>query len=270
MVVYIEYLIANNFFITYLICDLTYILTLRKRSRKRIIIASLLSTVTAFAYLFLVDYMWLHYMIKAVLWVVLSLILFVKKQNLLISSFVFLLLTMLVGGALTFLSTLVSPAEVIEGRLSFDFPIGVIVLASYVTVFIVKRVHLALFRRNVSQDLICNVKMGINGKTLEFRGFVDTGNRLMDSKSGLPVVVVRVSAVINVFSPAMFANLIEKGRSGNCITYKSVTGGVNKIMLIYPEFCKIEGKKENVDVALGVSFSGFYGDYDLILPSSIV
>jgi hypothetical protein len=41
-------------------------------------------------------------------------------------------------------------------------------------------------------------------------------------------------------------------------------------MLIYPDFFYVEGEKQNKEVALGVSFSGFYGEYDMILhPNTI-
>ena len=32
-----------------------------------------------------------------------------------------------------------------------------------------------------------------------------------------------------------------------------------------PIYFNIVGNKENIDVAIGVSFSGFYGEYDAIL-----
>ena len=41
-------------------------------------------------------------------------------------------------------------------------------------------------------------------------------------------------------------------------------------MIIYPDYFKIVGEKENKDVAIGVSFSGFYGDYDAILHPLII
>ena len=63
--------------------------------------------------------------------------------------------------------------------------------------------------------------------------------------------------------------MIEKGRN-DCISYATVTGGVNKIMLVYPDYFYIEGKKDCKDVALGVSFGGFYGDYDMILHPSLI
>lgn len=269
MVIYIEYLIIDNFLLTYLICDLSYVITVRKRSRIRSLIASAVATASAFAYLFCTDTV--GYILKGVLWLVLSLILYVKKQNVFVGALVFLVITMLLGGVLTFFATLATPHHnAISGHVSFSFPIGIIVLIGYVTAFVIKRLTSVINRTRGIEKLIYTVKTGINGKTLELKGFLDTGNRLVDGKSGLPVVIIKASAVIHAFSPAMFAQLIEKGRESNCITYTTVTGGVNRIMLIYPEFFKVEGKKESVDVALGLSFSGFYGDYDLILhPQSV-
>lgn len=271
MVIYVEYLILNNFCITYLICDLSYVVTMRKKSRVRAVIASIIATVTSFLYLFLTDQIVATYILKAVLWIVLSLILYLKKQNVFLSALVFLLTTMLIGGAITFVSTVLTPAQdAVGGRVVFTFPIGVLVILGYVFAFVIKRVSIALLKNKTSADLIRTVKIGVNGKTLILKGFVDTGNRLIDGKSGLPVVIVKASAVIEAFSPAMFASLIEKGRSGNCISYTTVTGGVNRIMLIYPELFVIEGKKDSADVAVGISFGGFYGDYDVILHPSIV
>ncbi len=270
MIVYVEYLIIDNFFLTYFISDLTYVLTRRKKSRKRIIIASIVATIGAFIYPLCAFNCVLTYAVKILFWIGLSLILFAKKQKLIISALILFLNTMFIGGALTFISTLITPTlDVIGGRVNFLFPFGVIVICGYGVAFILKRVHTAIFRHRINDSLIYNVKVGINGKTLELKGFMDTGNRLLDNKSGLPVVIVKASAVINAFSPATFARLIEKGRSENCITYTTVTGGVNRIMLIYPEFFALEGNKDSIDVALGVSFSGFYGDYDVILHPSL-
>ncbi|MBE5732742.1 MAG: hypothetical protein E7353_06905 [Clostridiales bacterium] len=268
MVVYIEYLIIDNFFLTYFICELTYFISRRKKNRKRMIITSTLATIGAFIYPFCASNFVLAYTLKAVAWIILCLILFVKKQSFFSSSLIFLLNTMLVGGVLTFISTLSSQqVDVIGGQVNFSFPIGVIVVAGYVITFVVKCVYTVIFRNRGSEDLVRTVKVGINGTTLHLKGFMDTGNRLVDCKSGLPVVIVKASAIIRAFSPATFASLIEKGR-GDCISYTTVTGGVNKIMLIYPDFFTMEGKKENIDVAIGVSFSGFYGDYDVILHPS--
>jgi hypothetical protein len=233
------------------------------------ILTSFLATVGAFIYPFCTINPVLAYSIKLIVWIVLCLVLFAKKQYFLRSALMFLLSTMLVGGVLTFVSTLISSQpDVIGGKVDFAFPIGLIVVIGYVTTFIIKRVSTQIFRNKGSEDLVRNVRVGINGRTLQLKGFMDTGNRLIDSKSGLPVVVVKASAVVHAFSPATFARLIEKGRD-NCITYTTVTGGVNKIMLVYPDSFAIEGKKEGVDVALGVSFSGFYGDYDAILHPSL-
>lgn len=270
MVIYVEYLIIDNFFLTYLICDLSYVISGRKKSKKRAFIASAIATITAFAYPYVIGSPLAVYSIKAILWIVMSLILFLKKQKIALSSLIFLVVTLFVGGVLTFITTLQTPLkDGLLGRANFSFPIGVIVMIGYVALFITKRIYIALSSRKTDQELIKTVKIRINGKTFLLKAFVDTGNRLMDGKSGLPVVIVKVSAVISAFSPAMFADLIERGRKGNCISYLTVTGGVNKIMLIYPELFEIEGVKDSVDVALGLSFSGFYGDYDVILHPSL-
>lgn len=269
MVIYVEYLLIDNFFLTYLICDLTYALTGRKKSKKRSIIASIIATIVAFSYPFVVTLTAVSYAIKGVLWLILGLILFIKKQNYFISSLVFLLVTALVGGVLTLVCTLITPSyDVMSGKVNFSFPIGVVVLVGYAVCFIVKRLHASFYRRKNEESNVCSVKVGLYGKTFSLKGFTDTGNRLMDSNSGLPVVVVKASAIIQAFSPSTFAELIEKGRS-NCISYTTVTGGINKIMLIYPDFFKIGIKEKDVDVAMGVSFSGFYGDYDVILHPSL-
>ena len=258
MIVYVETFILNNFCITYFISDLTYVLTQYKKSRKRMIIGALISTFFAFFYLFCLNIVWLRYLIKVLALLVCSAILFVKKQKIILSTLIYFLSTMLVGGAIYFVIQCFFQSS------NFSFPFGLIVVSGYLITFLTKRLHIALNKGRVENNLIYKVKTSINGVPLELKGFLDTGNRLIDDMSSLPVVIVKVSAIIKSFSPSTFASLIEKGKA-NYISYTTVTGGICKIMIIYPDYFNIVGNKENIDVAIGVSFSGFYGEYDAIL-----
>lgn len=268
MIIYVESLIVNNFCITYFISDLTYVLTQCRKSRKRMLIVALISTFFAFLYLLTLNIIWLAYLIKLLALIVCSLILFFKKQKFISSTLIYIFSTIIVGGAITFIFSLCCLQPTTDLN-SISFPFGLIVLCGYIITFLTKRLHNALNKGRVENNLIYMVKTSINGVALELKGFLDTGNRLIDDNSSLPVVIVKFSAIIKTFSPSTFATLIEKGKA-NYISYATVTGGISKIMIIYPDFFKIVGEKENKDVAIGVSFSGFYGDYDAILHPLII
>ena len=119
----------------------------------------------AFFYLFCLNIVWLTFLIKLLALLVCSAILFVKKQKIILSTLIYLLSTMIVGGAIYFI------IECFFQSNNFSFPFGLIVVSGYLITFLTKRLHIALNKGRVENNLIYKVKTSINGVALELKGF---------------------------------------------------------------------------------------------------
>ena len=117
-----------------------------------------------------------------------------------------------------------------------------------------------------------------DGRSIEGQGFIDTGNRLYDNLTGLPVVVIGIKTLmpylndeeISLLFTGHVENVFKNARKMSC---KSV-GGDSSIWLIEPEQFEVYSKDgENIlyEVIIGLSFSSLSGEenYNAILPPAI-
>ena len=262
MDVYIEYVILDNFTITFFIAVLTYKIMLKRVAKLRVMFAAAVGTGVAIVYPYVYNDV-LVMLIKLGLWFVLSLMLFVGKRKFLLCSLVFFAVTFLFGGLVFGLNYLVCGDVYAAMRASpFNIPISIIFIAVATGYCVSKKIAVALHRRKDALGAIYDFSLTLFGKTVELRGLMDTGNRLYDEKSGLPIVIIGIKYLTNVLNEKQLIALTTgRGeslqREARYIKISTVVKDV-KILLLKPDsFILYSDKGEHIlyDVTVGVSFA---------------
>lgn len=280
MSAYIEYVILDNFVVTYAIASLTYRIMLKRVCLLRAAIASFIGTAVAVFYPFIKGDA-LVLIIKIVLWGILSLILFLKKEKFFMCALTFLSLTFLFGGVMFGIGFIVSGDASEALRLNMlDFPVSAIILGVFLCWWIVKKISVKFHRIRDLGGVIYDFSLSILGNTMKFRGLMDTGNRLYDKVSGLPVIVLSAKSLMGNISDEQF-RIMFSGRGdtlqpqAHYMEISTVAGGKNKILLLKPDaFVLYSARGGNIlyDVMVGVSFSPIKDaiGYDAILHPALI
>ncbi len=259
MEVYLEIVIADNFLISYCLGSLSYRLSMVKKSRVRLAIASAIGTLVALFYPFIRNPI-LLISTKITLWILLSAILFWGKSKFFRGGLIFLLLTFLFGGIVFgisyFLTGSIDNALLCDGTV----PFSVIVVCVYLGNLTIKKLSSVIRARCDAENFIYEFSLKIFGKTKRLRGFLDTGNRLYDEKEGLPIVVVGLNTAQSFFSDEQVRLfLLGKGdriqENARYISFSALGKSDKKILLLKPEqFLLYFEDKNNIfyDVTIGV------------------
>ena len=108
---------------------------------------------------------------------------------------------------------------------------------------------------------------------------MDTGNRLYDVKSGLPVVILSAKSIVKKLSDSQVQSLVlgrgETLQKNARYLQISTVGGSNKILLLKPDEFRLyfeDGSNIIYDVAVGLTFSPLKDSeqYDAILHPSLM
>ena len=274
MTVYIEYVFIDNFTITYLISKLSYCLLRLNDCKARYLAASALGTAAAFVYpLLKLNFVWLM-VLRILLWICLSMILFAKKNRFIASAIVFLITTFLFGGAMIAIGYMVYGD--IESALKlppFNFPFGVGIIGVYmiykvigaIVKYIKKRFTVTAGKRKFTVEVM--------DKKLSGEGLMDSGNLLSDN--GIPVIILGLKLAGKLLTTQQFGYLaLGKGEN---ITYdahyieSTTLTKKHKILIVSCGNIRLYSEdKTNINrkVAVGVSLS--LNSFDAILSPQIL
>ncbi len=198
MEIYIEYAILDNLIVDYFLLKETAVILRKKHRFWQLFLASVIGTVVAVVLpLFILPNI-VVFFIKLVLALLITYVAvehrkfvdYVKYLN------VFLLLTFLLGGIIIGVLSLIGiPYDVKAYYSNKILPIGLNVLIGYLIIKLIKK----FIEENVSSAFISqelyDCELFINGKPFLATAFFDSGNRLIDEKSGLPIIVCKPSFI---------------------------------------------------------------------------
>lgn len=272
MDIYIEYVIIDNMVINSLLL-LGAFKTLRRKTVKwKILLAAAIGTVLAallplfplaapFAVLvkFLTGFL-----------MVFTAGDFKKFKDYVFTFFVFLAYTFLLGGICTAL--LYGAADVSDAltvNYMSDFPVGLVVLAAALFVWFVYSVCRVIFRQKDYEGFTRKAELDILGRKYTARAFIDTGNMLYDSDSGLPVVVVNKSLIAD----ALADMIVSGGKTGAHYIEISTAAGAAKMLVLSPEKLVIyhKGDKDaNIIDKFRIGVSNEELKFDMLLHPGIL
>lgn len=120
-------------------------------------------------------------------------------------------------------------------------------------------------KKHISLTRFCKLRFGYSEYSIV--GFLDTGNRLVDNKTGLPVVIVNLAKIQDKLNTNQYLDVLEAtNRSGlfcdiRKIQYSTVSG-LNVMTIFKPTLFEVESKP--IDCYIGVSVKNNI-NYDALL-----
>lgn len=267
MEVYIEYAFIDNFIIDFILLKTSLKCAKIKTNFLRILVASIIGSIIAIVLpLFNINDLFVL-PIKFFLGLLITYVSgsFVKISDYFYLNLYFFAFTALSGGAIIALFYFAGIDYENYFILNYDsfMPIGVTFLIVYLTskglIIAINKLVKSLETENFTRK--CEVV--INGKKILCQGFIDTGNKLYDNLSGLPVIVASKSFIKKLYKNCALPNSYRK------LNVETV-GGESTIKLFYIDKLLIyKGAKVNIynNVLIGEGLSNIYvGDYiDLLL-----
>jgi len=155
---------------------------------------------------------------------------------------IFMLITFALGGACLGVLFLLGADITNAATLNYQsgVPIGLIVLTAAVTVFFIRRLCLYLNRSRDIAGFIRQAELYINGESVKFDAFIDSGNQLYDAESGLPVIIVE-STILNRLLKNTLCDILNRAtpkntlKNGHYIEYSTLNGKNTRLLVFKPD-----------------------------------
>ena len=277
MKVYIEVVILDNLLMTAAIAQMSYYVLGQPHGGKiRIAVASVFGTAMSVIYPFFPFPAWLIVVTKIAIGKALSFILFVRRCNLVKGSLIFFLMTAMTGGLCVLVNYMIIGNLLVSLTSAPVMPYSVPTVIVLTLTFIVKIVWDKTKRKRLKAAYIYEVSILVFGKYCKLKGYLDSGNTLYDPGSGLPVIIVKLSAIEKYITSENLVLLLsgEAGRiDGMHYIDAFGLGGMAKLPVIKPEKLQLYSGRQmntNKNVMLGVSVADFGSDADMLLHPAII
>lgn len=286
MELYVEYVIIDNLVINTLILLCTKA-TMKLRSKfYQLFLSALVGTVFAVCSpLFGLQNIVLLPMKFALAFImILILAPFNSVKDFFLSFVFFVLYTLLLGGACvaTLLLFGTSIEKLSAGGYDMAVPVGVILLIVSLYVSVIIAIARYVSERKSISPFIREVELVINKRVLKFNAFIDSGNKLIDKKSGLPVIILSVKLLEKYFEKEDIENLLlHQGRVKNSIfkgvhsiSYSTISGESKKMVVFEADSICIknqQGEYITNKFMVGVTFQTFNDSvkYDMLLNPAL-
>ncbi len=192
MKVFIEYVVIDNLVMDYLLLKFTALLLKIKYKKAMLFLGAIIGTLGAvlIPLLSLPDN--LAFLIKIALGLLITFVAVSHKTAFLYFKFfnIFLLLTFLMGGAIIGALSIMGVEYTAEGyKQEGLLPVGVNLIVAYVFGFLVKKLAQRSYSFILTRSFVYKCKLYKNNACLSLDGYLDSGNNLIDKKTGKPVVL---------------------------------------------------------------------------------
>lgn len=210
MTIYIDIIIVENLIMNYIILYATGLISQNKISHLRIIFASIIGAIYAVTEYISKLNIYSNILLKIILSIVIVFIAFypqnVKKMFKLLV--LFYLTTFTFGGVATYLIYVLKPQNIIikNGMYVGTYVLKVIFIGAIVGTIILIIAFKFAKNKITKKDMICKVKIKLNGKEIVLDTMVDTGNMLKEPLTGNPVVVVEKTSLYDLMPKEILNN----------------------------------------------------------------
>lgn len=284
MKIYFEYVLIDNIIINFLIL-LCVAKTLHFNHKNWLLfISSIFGAVVALL-LPLINLSQLMLLpLKLISGIIMLLIAFKIKsfKSFIIAFVAFLSFTFLMGGACMGL-LLIFGTSINELSLSgYDASVPLGVMLGIISIYVAITIELSkyIYKRRDALQFIGKVKLELNGKQVEFTGFIDSGNRLFDNVTGLPVIIVSSKVLKQILSAEMLTEIYfnkgdsKKLKNAHFIQFATLSGESKPMLVFKPSKCyfSYKGKVVLSNVMVGVTTKSFsdVASYDALLHPSML
>ena len=261
MVVYVEYALIDNFVIDYFLLKFTFVLLGKRYSKRRIALCSVLGAGLSLATPYFESLSGFSLLIKVAvgMLIVLWANKFSSKKEYALCLLLFILLTFVSGGAVTFIYSFVFSD-------STELSVGLVFIPCYIVIRLTVYVIQRAIRKKSASELNVDVEILVGEKSQKLVGFVDTGNGLYDEDK--PVIIVKKSIGLRLIGDNLS---ILSGKNAKRVRVSTVTGA--KELIAFDGKIKIysngvENIMTNVTVCVSDKFIG--SGYDVILHPDLL
>lgn len=275
MTIYVDVVLIENLIMNYIIFLATGLVLKQKIKHIRLIIASLLGAIySIIAYTSILE-IYSGITIKIILSIIMVYIAY-NPQNfkkMWKDILIFYLTSFVFGGAAFALIYIVKPQDILmrNGLFLGTYPLKTVILGAIIGFVIITTAFKLVKTKIAKKDMFCEVEIGINGKTINTKAMIDTGNLLREPITNTPVIVVEHTLLYNCLPKEILNNLDEiLGGDFGKIPEETKTEYISKLKLIpfsslgkqngmligiRPEYIKIrqedkELKKENIIIGI--------------------
>lgn len=274
MTIYIDVVLIENLIMNYIILFTTGLILKVKRNHIRLIVASLLGAIySIIAYMGVLE-IYSSFILKIILSILIVYIGFnpqsIKKmwKDILL----FYLTSFVFGGAAFALIYIIRPQDILmkNGLFLGTYPLKTVMLGTVVA-FIIIITAFAIVKNKISKkDMFCDIEIKINGKIVNTKAMIDTGNMLKEPITNTPVIVVEHTLLYECI-PKEILNNLEKIIGGDfenipneiredyisklkLIPFSSLGKQNGMLLGIKAEYLKVitEEEEENKNVIIGI------------------
>lgn len=210
MTIYIDVIIVENLIMNYIILYATGTISKVKISYLRIFCSSLIGAIYAITeYTFKLN-IYSNIIIKTILSVIIIYVAFnpqnIKKMCK--QLIIFYVTTFTFGGIATYLIYVLKPQNIIikNGMYVGIYVLKVIFIGAIIGTIILFIAFKQVKSKITKKDMICKIKIKINGKEKTLDAMVDTGNMLKEPITGTPVAVVERTSLYDLLPKEILNN----------------------------------------------------------------
>lgn len=218
MTIYVDVVLIENLIMNYIILFATSIILKNNSKFWRLLSASLIGAIyTVISYISNLK-IYSSMILKLILSIIIVYVAF-NPQNMkkmCKSLLIFYLTSLVFGGAAFALIYIVKPQETFmkNGLFLGTYSLKTILLSGIVAFFIVITAFTVVKNKISKRDMFCNIKIKLNGKEIETKAMLDTGNMLKEPITNIPVIVVEHTLLYECV-PKQILNNIEEILGGD-------------------------------------------------------
>jgi len=262
MVVYIEDAIISNIFINAILLLLSLSMTKLSFKHYQVFLSSLFGSMCSLLVSFVTMPHFATLFIKFMCGVVMVLIVMRRptKKTFCYLYFSFLSFTFIFGGLITSLSN------------SFSEQVSPIVALIVICVFsyVLKGVINKFYKTKSISRFVYDLVITHHGKTKKIRSYLDSGNMLVDSDSGLPVIILEHTLFENMFEITLLdvvSGALNKKIKGHYITYATLSNSSRIFVCELDSISiSINNTLQPIHALVGTTYKGsFANSFDALL-----
>lgn len=194
MTIYVDVVLIENLIMNYIILFATDIILKNKSKFWRLLLASLIGAIyTVISYISNLK-IYSNVILKMILSIIIVYVAF-NPQNMKKmwkSLLIFYLTSLVFGGAAFALIYIVKPQETFlkNGLFLGTYSLKTILLSAIVAFLIIITAFTVVKNKLSKKDMFCNIKVKLNGREIEAKAMLDTGNLLKEPITNIPVIVI--------------------------------------------------------------------------------
>ena len=210
MTIYIDIIIVENLIMNYIILYATGLISKSKKSYLRMFWASLIGAIYATLEYVLKVNIYSNIILKTILSIIIVYVAFYPQnaKKMCKQLVLFYVTTFTFGGIATYLIYVLKPQNIIikNGMYVGTYVLKVIFIGAIVGTIILAIAFKMAKNKLTKKDMICKVKIKLNGKEETVEAMVDTGNMLKEPITGTPVVVVERTSLYELLPKEILNN----------------------------------------------------------------